>query len=62
VVGSLIIVIAVQRRAFQIACGPIDLDRIDTQPSVYAPRAVQAVSKPAVNGYARDWALVSRNP
>jgi hypothetical protein len=62
VVGSLIIVIAVQRRAFQIARGPIDLDRIDTQPSVYAPRAVQAVSKPAVNGYARDWALVSRNP
>lgn len=48
VVGSLVIVIAVQRRAFQMNGGPVfsslepdRLERLDTQPYVVRPRAVQ---------------------
>jgi hypothetical protein len=47
VVGSLIIVIAMQRRAFQLARGPAissveadRLDRLDTQPNLVRQRAV----------------------
>lgn len=62
VVGSLIIVIAVQRRVVQLARGSRNdsLDRLDTQPNHFTPHALRPAREPNGVGYLRDRALVAR--
>jgi hypothetical protein len=63
VVGSLIIVIAVQRSAFRTARGSRNdsLGRLETQPN-RVERAMQIAPEPNGVGYLRDRALVARYP
>jgi hypothetical protein len=66
-VGSLIIAIAMHRRSFPNRARPGGsipqgnyLDRLDTQPNLFAPRSATGLRTDA-DRCSRDWALVARN-